>query len=391
MIGTRSSHTLILASVLVTWGCLTSALTACPFCSVQGKTLTDQVNEASMVLYGTLSNAKLDPAGDFNQGTTDLKIEAVVKKDPILGDKKVIALPRFVPTEKNNARCLVFCDVFKGKVDLLGLSLVKGGDIAKYLRGALAVKEKPVGARLRFFFDYLDNDDPEVANDAYKEFGYADPRDYRAMARKLPADKLAKWIQDPNTASYRLGLYASLLGDCGTVKHARLLRRILDDPEKRLISGIDGILAGYTLLQPQDGWRYIRRILKDSSREVTVRYAALRAARFFWASRADVLRRQQIVEGVCLLLDDPNMADLAIEDLRRWACWETAGHVLALYGKPSHKIPIVRRKVLGFALSCPTKEAAALVKQARKEDPEMVKDVEEMLKFDADAPPPTKQ
>jgi hypothetical protein len=244
---------------------------------------------------------------------------------------------------------------------------------------------------LRFFFDYLDSDDTEVANDAYKEFGYADPRDYRAMARKLPADKLAKWIQDPNTASYRLGLYASLLGDCGTAKHARLLRKILDDPEKRLISGIDGILAGYTLLEPQQGWRYVRGILKDSSREVTVRYAALRAARFFWTSRPDVLPKKEIVEGVCLLLDDPNMADLAIEDLRRWACWETADHVLPLYDKPTHKIPIVRRKVLGFALSCPGKEAAALAKRARKDDPEMVADVEEMLKFDTDAPQQTKK
>src|SRR5437016_5568449 len=87
---------------------------ACPFCSMQGQTLTDEVKQASMVVYGTLSNAKLDPNGDFGQGTTDLTVEAIVKKHEILGDKKVLTLPRYVPSDNNKAKFLIFCDVFKG-------------------------------------------------------------------------------------------------------------------------------------------------------------------------------------------------------------------------------------------------------------------------------------
>ena len=37
------------------------AATACPFCSATGTTLTGEVAQADMIVYGTLSNAKRDP------------------------------------------------------------------------------------------------------------------------------------------------------------------------------------------------------------------------------------------------------------------------------------------------------------------------------------------
>src|SRR5436309_14290588 len=91
----------------------TALAAACPFCSMQGQTLIGDVNQASMVLFGTFTNAKLDASGDLGQGSTDLVIEATLKKHEILGDKKVLTLPRYVPTDKNSdAKFLVFCDVF---------------------------------------------------------------------------------------------------------------------------------------------------------------------------------------------------------------------------------------------------------------------------------------
>src|SRR5262245_36611540 len=83
------------AAVLV--GLLTALpVQACPFCTMSGQTLTDDVNQASMVLYGKLTNAK-PGNGDFG-GTTDLVIEAIVKKHEILGDKPtIVTLPRYVP------------------------------------------------------------------------------------------------------------------------------------------------------------------------------------------------------------------------------------------------------------------------------------------------------
>ena len=43
------------------------------------------------------------------------------------------------------------------------------------------------------------------------------------------------------------------------------------------------------------------------------------------------------------LLDQGDIADLAIEDLRKWKAVEALDQVLALNGRPSHNIPIVHR------------------------------------------------
>ena len=357
---------------------------ACPFCSMQGQTLTGEVNQASMVLFGTLANARLNAGGE--QGSTDLQIEAVVKKHDILGEKKVVTLPRYVPTDKTMSKFLIFCDVFKGKIDpYRGIPVKSDSDIVKYLQGALAVKNKDVSARLRFFFDYLDNADLEIANDAYKEFANADYKDYRGMAKDLPADKIAKWLQDPATPAFRFGLYASMLGHCGGDKHAEVLRKMLDDSQKQAGTGVDGMLAGYAMLKPKEGWAYVQEILNDPKKEFMVRYAALRAIRFFWNSRPDLIPEQDLVEGAKILLDQSDIADLAIEDLRLHHCWEVSKQVLDLYDKKSHDVPIIRRYIVRYALSCPKKEAAEFITKVRRKDPEMVKDLEEFLKLETPA------
>jgi hypothetical protein len=363
---------------------------SCPFCAQQdGQTLTKEVLQATMVLFGTLTNARLDPNGGFGQGATDLKIEAVVKGQDVLKNQKVITLPRYVPTDNTKSKFLIFCDVFNGKIDpYRGIPVKPDSDMVKYLTKAVDIKEKDAPTRLKFFFDYLDNADLEISNDAYKEFANADYKDYRDMSKKLPPEKIVKWLKDPETPAFRLGLYASMLGHCGSEKHAEVLHSMLEDQSKRLNSGVDGMLAAYALLKPKEGWEYLRGFLKDSSKEFMVRYAALRAARFFWDSRPDVVDKVKIVAAVCLLLDQNDIADLAIEDLRKWIRWEVADEVLSLANKKSHDVPIIKRAILRYALACPDKKCAAYVEAMRKKDAEMVKDVEELLKLES--PPPAK-
>ena len=103
------------------------------------------------------------------------------------------------------------------------------------------------------------------------------------------------------TQPSRLGLYGSVLGHCGRPEHAKLLRTLLEDPQRRFSSGIDGMLAGYVLLDKKEGWKYVHDILKDPSKDFLLRYAALRSARFFWDSRPDVVTKKDVVEAVTLL------------------------------------------------------------------------------------------
>jgi hypothetical protein len=368
---------------------------ACPFCGMQGPTLTGEVAQAKLVLYGQLTNAKEQANGD---GTTDLVVENVIKNelagkkdDPLAGNNKTVRLDRFLPPlgEANKYRYLIYCDVFRGKIDpYRTVPVIKDGGMAKYLLGALEHKDEPIGKRLRFFFDYLDNPDLEISNDAYKEFGNADYKDYKDMAKELPAERVARWLKDEKTPAFRYGLYASMLGHCGKEEHAKLLHDMLEDPAKRLGSGVDGMLAGYVMLKPREGWAYTRAILKDGKKEFMIRYAALRAVRFLWDSRPDLVSQREMKESLGDLLKQSDIADLAIDDLRKRQCWDVSDAVLGLRNTKTYEIPIVRRAILRFALGCQDSKAKSstaarsYVAEQRQKDPQIVADAEELLKLE---------
>ena len=133
------------------------------------------------------------------------------------------------------------------------------------------------------------------------------------------------------------------------------------------------------MLRPREGWVYLCGVAGDQSLDFRQRYAALLAMRFFWEKQPNTVDRKQLVEAVASFLDQADVADLAIEDLRKWGRWEMTARVLALHGKKSHDVPTVRRCVLRFALSSPNFNAAEFVRDMRRANPAMVADVEQYL------------
>jgi hypothetical protein len=97
---------------------------------------------------------------------------------------------------------------------------------------------------------------------------------------------------------------------------------------------------------------------------------------------------------VGFLLDQSDIADLAIDDLRKRQCWDMADRVLGVQSKKTYKgerladIPIIRRAILRFALGCQDSKskssatARAYVDEQRKKDAQMVADAEELLKLE---------
>ena len=69
-----------------------------------------------------------------------------------------------------------------------------------------------------------------------------------------------------------------------------------------------------------------------------------RTLRFFYDQRNDVLTKDQVVEGILLMMQHPDVADFVIENLRKWKRWEHTGRVLELFGKGEHDVPMIRRK-----------------------------------------------
>ncbi|HJZ54773.1 MAG TPA: hypothetical protein VKE74_07430 [Gemmataceae bacterium] len=363
---------------------------ACPACVPQGQTLASEVAQADFILYGTLANAQRDP-NDFDKGTTDLNIELVIKSHDMVKGKKVLTIPRYVPPDpKNpNQKFLIFFNVnpVDGKIDpYRGEAFPPDSKLPDYLKGAIEVRNKDITTRLLYFFEYLEDKDPVISTDAYNEFAVAEYKEVRPVAEKLQAKTLLAWLKDPNTRPYRYGLYGLMLGHCGKAEDAKALRELLDDPSRSFVSGLDGLVLGYILLDPKAGWEYLIAMVKDPKREFPIRYAGLKTVRFMWEYRPDVISHSQALEAMKLLMQQPDLADLPIEDLRKWQVWELTPVVLGYAEKESHNaFPIVNRAILKYAIAAaaadPKNQAAVeFVKQARAKDAKKVEFLEELIR-----------
>jgi hypothetical protein len=108
--------------------------------------------------------------------------------------------------------------------------------------------------------------------------------------------------------------------------------------------------------------------------------------RYFWEYRPDVIPNDKVLEAMKLLMDIPDVADMPMEDLRKWKVWTLTPVVLGYADKESHNaIPINNRAVLKFAIAAawadPSNKAAAdFVAAARAKDPKRVQFLEELLK-----------
>lgn len=382
-------HLPIAAALVAALLSFTPPAVACPGCGPPtGQTLTSEVAQADFILYGTLSNAKGDPGS--SKGTTDMTIETVVKPHALVKDKKVFVIPRYVPPDPKPYKYMVFFNVVNGDADpYRGVAVALDSKLPDYVTGAIAVKQKDIVTRLKYFFEHLESNDLEISADAYNEFAVAEYKDVSELAPKLSAETLLKWLKDPNTRTSRFGLYGLLLGHCGKEADAKELRKLLDDPERKFGSGLDGLLMGYTLLDKKGGYELILKHINDPAADFMVKFAALKALRFFWEYRSEALTRKQLLDGMAALMANPDISDMPIDDLRKWQAWEMTPAVLSWADKETHNsLPINRRAILKFALSASAADAknaaaAAHVEKARKDDPERVKLIEELLKDEA--------
>jgi hypothetical protein len=388
-----------LGKLLLAFGALVAAMvavpsgaSACPFCPSAGQTLLGEVNQAHMIVFGTLSNAQRDP-NEFGKGTTDLDIEVVVKDHDFLKGKKKITLPRYVPPDPTKkTKHLIFCEIYKGELDpYRGEAVAPDSQIATYLKGAIDLKDKDTPTRLAYFFRHFDAGDWAVSGDAFQEFSNAEYKDVRVAASKFDPQQVLKMLKDPNTSKARLGLLGLIFGHCAKGdEQAKALRALIDDPDVRQATGLDGLLAGYVLLDSKNGLAYLAGIIKDPKVDFLVRYAALRCLRFLWEYREDTLKKPEIVATIQPLLEQPDIVDLAIEDLRKWEQWDLAPKVIGLFDKPTHEASIIQRSIIKYALSAPMNNSSCgdFVSKLRADEKqaERVRDLEQLLELEKPRP-----
>jgi hypothetical protein len=367
-------------------GCwsLASMATACSLCvnPVNRATLGEEMDSASVILLGTLSNPRLNanPAAGLGGGTTDLTIERIVKNDGTIGAQKSLEVPRYlpVPDPKNPPRYLIFFDKFRGRLEPLQGVNVRTAALATYLDQLPATRAKGRVAALVFYGKHLDHPDEAIAADAFVEFAKAADADVAAAGARLDPAELRRMLAKAKLEPERLSLAAFLLGCCGTDADYALLLKSMRGLDRDALAASDGFLAACATLRPSEGWKEIAARIADGKQPFSSRMAALRAARMMHGWKGEAVK-PEIVAAYRTVIPDGEFADMAIEDLRRWKWWDLTPQIAEVFGRPTHNAPILRHCIIRYALACPRPEAKAIVARARQIEPDWVEHEEKML------------
>jgi hypothetical protein len=361
---------------------LPSVVDSCSYCDpsfMRRLTYREDARAARFVVLARATDSKLN--SDMTAETT-LQIETVVKNDPFLKNRKSLSLPRYLPIDpKKPPLFLLFGDLFNDKADLYRGVPISDPKLNDYLAEVVKLDDRESVKSLKFYFAHLDSGVPEIAADAFLEFAKASDAQVAAVAPQLESQKLRKLLLDAKTPPERLSLFAYLLGSCGQAKDAAFFKELLAKNDSRTQASLAGLLGGLIELNPEEGWKATQQILLDSKQSFANRLSAINTVRFYQTCQPKAQRTRILacLKGAIL---DGELADMAIEDLRRWSWWDHTALILEQTPKETHVAPIVQRAIVRYALSCPEDRCRAFVATYRKSNPMLVKEVEEGLEFD---------
>lgn len=367
-----------------------STALSCSLCAGGGlggrQSLRQETLQAKNVYYGTLSNPRLNAAnaaGLANAGATDFTVDQVIKSDSAARKaQKQFTIPRYVPVNpKEPPKYLVFCQESAGAFDPYRGTPVKSAALIDYLRAAAQIDDKDTVRILTFAGGHLDSADDDVAAEAYLELARADDSAVLAIAKKLDPRRIRRLIENSQTPPERLSLFTYLLGACGTKEDANWIRSLLRQPGDRFRGATSGLYAGLIMIAPEEGWATLLATLADNKRPFPERASALNALRFY-RNANPTLYTEKVVAGLKVLLPQGDIADLPIDDLRRWKIWSLTTDVIGLYEQPGHSVPLTRRAIVRYALSCPDENALRFVAKLREQQPDLVHEVEQSLQYE---------
>ena len=353
---------------------------ACSLCGTMSRSmsLAYEYEQAAVVLYGTLANPKLD-AKFPGRGTTEFHIARIIKDDPAFPkEKKVLLLARYLPVFDAKTKHVMFIRAPKESMEPYWGKEISSPAVLDFVAELHKVRGDPAKVLLHAA-KHFDHADENVADEAFMVFAKADDKLIAQTAKKLAPANLRKLVKNPDLEPERLSMFAYLLGACGTADDVELLQSLIKNPPRRFYKSYEGILAGYITMRPAEGWALANDTLRNDKNSFLLRFATLRTMRFFYNAKPEETG-PRVLSGLGLALGQSDIADIAIEDLRKWKRWDHTKAVVACWDRKGYQSPIVKQSIIRYALACPMPEARALVERARRQDPELVRDLEQELK-----------
>lgn len=335
---------------------------ACPFCTAESQTLTEEMASADVVTLAHLAPPKSPetPVVDPETGTARFVVDEVLRGE---GAK---------PGDPLSA-------VFFGDPDMKGVYLVRG--IGAPPDWAIPLALSPVAVdyvkrlgtlpesgadRLDFMQEFLEHDDPLLAQDSYDEFARAPYAELKDLAPRMDRARLWELIRNPTVSPSRRRLFFMMLGVCGGPEDIAPLEELLTSDSRVLTPtadalasvalaaggplgavvvgeavrldqrreklGLDAMVASYLTLRGAEGMDLIdRRFLARPGVDYSHVYSTLMAVRFLAEEETTIVPRERLLVSARLLLDNPDFADQVIPDLARWEDWSVLDRLVELY------------------------------------------------------------
>jgi hypothetical protein len=380
----RRFHAIALAAILMLSNAASSLAEGCYLGRMLPATLRDDAQSAHVVMICFVEQNR--QSADSNNAESALRVIDVFKNDSQWRRQERIRIDRFIDisSDKPLQAYLIFAEVTEGKLDpyrATAIDAVALDAVSAYLRSVLKFADKQVSARLAYQFRHLDSTVRPIADDAMLEFQKLPEPELIQAGKKLDAGKLRRLIADPITRKGAVGDLMLLLAGCGTKDDALLIRRLQNPEEYKP-------LIALTMLAPELGFAEIHSRVINPKLHFLNRYAGLRALRFLSKNPVEPIDRASVLGAIAMLLDQADLADFAVEDLRKLECWDYMGKAVEVAKK--FDVPIVRRAVLRYALSAPfsNKPAVEYRERVRLTDPDQYADAVELLQLETKESPP---
>lgn len=350
------------------WGAVASA---CPFCDVVGRSLSERRDQSAVVVIGeTNGTAVLRNDSVLYQPWQIMK----VIRGTFQQTSEIISA-RVEKTEEGTG--IVFGD----SVGIEGLqwsAFVADELVMSYLVAAPPLN-MPDTERLQWFVSRLEHPSTIIAEDAFTEFGLASFEAVESVAGSFNAGKLKLWVTELGIDERRRGFYGLALGlvaaqtpdQIERASAIEILHEAIEKPSNDFRAGFDGIMGGVLVAEGKSGLDYLIALgfSKPSARPVDQRHF-LTALRFAWESLFDAIPREQIIDTTATMIHSPVVSKAAIIDLARWQAWSYARDVASLWDSLGDEDPLIRRAVAGYLIACPKSISQSFLEDIRSRDPE---------------------
>lgn len=339
---------------------------ACPFCTAVGPSFAERRAECDALLVGESAGEGRFLVHQVWKGADTFGVGECVDA----GSKEVVTI--------GNTALLIGNHDDEWTWDA---TPVDESSLAYFAR--LPMLAKPLADRLRYCAKFCENDDAQVADDAYREFARAPLDAVAGVADAFDYARVRAWLVDPALPDERKGLYGLLLGmavDPATrAENVALLKRLIAEPKSEFRAGFDGMLGGLLWAEGAAGLDLIDKQLlaNREAAEGDVRHAQT-ALRFYQQYGRDI-PAERMKGSLALLLDRPSTASGALQDFTRRRDWDFVDRAEKLFLASTGADTTLDRAIVGYLTVSPSPEAAMALKRLREASSRRVDEAQRYL------------